>query len=154
MDGGVDLLIAETLMYEQEAEAIFTAAQLEGAGAIMFTFTMQPDATLFSGPDGCKVLKSLEDAGAAAVGFNCVTGDMMTPYLVTRLRRVLKGPIICKPNAGLPTLDENGQAVYHMTPKEFADLMIGCYSNGADLLGGCCGTTPDHIRELVNALKG
>ena len=154
MDGGADLLIAETLMYEQEAEAIFTAAQMEGAETVLFTFTMQPDGTLFSNQDGCKVLKSLEDAGAAAVGFNCVTGDMMTPYLVSKLRRTIRGPLICKPNAGLPTLDGQGNAVYHMDPQEYTDLMVGCWQNGATLLGGCCGTTPEHIRTLVQALKG
>ena len=154
MDGGADLLIAETLMYEQEAEAIFAAAQLENAGAVMFTFTMQPDGTLFSGPDGVKVLKSLEEAGAAAVGFNCVTGDMMTPYLVTRLKQEISAPLICKPNAGLPTIDENGVAQYAMTEAEFAELMVKCADNGADLLGGCCGTTPAHIRAMISALKG
>ncbi len=154
MDGGADLLIAETLMYEQEAEAIFAAAQLENAGAVMFTFTMQPDGTLFSGPDGVKVLKSLEEAGAAAVGFNCVTGDMMTPYLVTRLKQEISVPLICKPNAGLPTIDENGVAQYAMTEAEFAELMVKCADNGADLLGGCCGTTPAHIRAMISALRG
>lgn len=154
IDGGADLLIAETLMYEQEAEAIFAAAQLENAGAVMFTFTMQPDGTLFSGPDGVKVLKSLEEAGAAAVGFNCVTGDMMTPYLVTRLKQEISAPLICKPNAGLPTIDENGVAQYAMTEAEFAELMVKCADNGADLLGGCCGTTPAHIRAMISALKG
>lgn len=153
IDGGADLLIAETLMYEQEAEAIFAAAQLENAGAIMFSFTMQPDGTLFSGPDGAKVLKSLEEAGAAAVGFNCVTGDMMTPYLVTRLKKELTAPLICKPNAGLPTIDENGIAQYAMTKDQFASLMADCAHNGADLLGGCCGTTPDHIRAMIAAIQ-
>lgn len=154
IDGGADLLIAETLMYEQEAEAIFAAAQMENAGAIMFSFTMQPDGTLFSGPNGVEVLKSLEEAGAAAVGFNCVTGDMMTPYLVARLKQVLTAPLICKPNAGLPTIDENGIAQYAMTQTAFAQLMAACADQGADLLGGCCGTTPEHIRAMIAAVEG
>ena len=100
LEGGADLLAAETLLYPQEAEAIFTAAELECPGAaIMFTFTMQSDGSLFSGMDASKVLRDLEDAGAAAVGFNCVAADMMTPYLVSKLRRTLRGPLICKPNA-------------------------------------------------------
>lgn len=154
VDGGADLLIGETLMYEQEAEAIFTAAQMEGVDAVMFSFTMQPDGTLFSGQNGIQILRSLEQAGASAVGFNCVTGDMMTPYLVTKLRRVIRGPLICKPNAGLPTIGPDGNALYAMKPKEYADLMIGCYANGATLLGGCCGTTPAHMKELIDAVKG
>ena len=153
MDGGVDLLIAETLMYEQEAEAIMVAADMEGAGATMFTFTMRPDGTLFSGPDGGKVLKGLEDGGAAAVGFNCATGDIMTPYLVTHLRDVIKGPLICKPNAGLPTIDQNGIARYQMTPEEFYQLMSSCRRNGGDLLGGCCGTTPKHMKAMIDGFR-
>ena len=72
IDGGVDLLAAETLLYPQEAEAILTAAELEGATAVTYTFTMQPDGSLFSGMDAGPVLRDLELAGAAAVGFNCV----------------------------------------------------------------------------------
>ena len=79
MDGGADLLVGETLLYAQEAEAILTAAELEGAGAQMYSFTMQSDGALLSGADGGKVLRDLEIAGACAVGFNCVAADMMTP---------------------------------------------------------------------------
>ena len=153
IDGGADLLIAETLMYEQEAEAIMVAADLEGAGATMFTFTMQPDGTLFSGPDGAEVLKVLEDGGAAAVGFNCATGDIMTPYLVTHLRKSIEGPLICKPNAGLPTIGRDGAVRYHMTEAEYTELMKSCLKNGGDLLGGCCGTTPRHMKAMISALK-
>ena len=91
--GGADLLAAETLMYPLEAEAILTAAELEGAGACMYTFTMQADGALFSGREAGPVLRNLEEAGAAAVGFNCVAADMMTPYLVAKLRRYVKGSL-------------------------------------------------------------
>ena len=153
MDGGADLLVAETLLYHQEGEAIMTAADLENAGAVMYSYTMQPDATLFSGADACEVLRDLENGGAAAVGFNCVSGDMMTPYLVESLRKELTGPMLCKPNAGLPTMDDKGNAHYAMTPRDFADLMVRCHELGADILGGCCGTTPDHIRAMIRALS-
>ena len=148
MAGGVDLLVGETLLYQQEAEAILTAAELEGAGAQMYSFTMQPDGSLFSGADAGKVLRDLEEAGAAAVGFNCVAADMMTPYLVTRLRRSIKGPLLCKPNAGIPTIGSDGIAVYDQSPEEFAAIVKQCAQNGANLFGGCCGTTPEHIRAL------
>ena len=148
MDGGADLLVGETLLYQQEAEAILCAAELEGAGAAMYSFTMQPDGALLSGADGGKVLKELEQAGAAAVGFNCVAADMMTPYLVTKLRRYVKGPLICKPNAGIPTINEAGIAAYSQTPEEFRDIMVQCVQNGAALIGGCCGTAPEYIAKL------
>ena len=150
--GGADLLVGETLLYPQEAEAILCAAELEGAGAAMYTFTMQADGSLFSGADAGKVLKSLEDAGAAAVGFNCVAADMMTPYLITKLRRYVKGALICKPNAGVPTIDEKGIAIYSQTPAEFAEIVKQCRDNGASIFGGCCGTAPEYIAELHKSL--
>ena len=148
IDGGADLLVGETLLYQQEAEAILTAAELEGAGAAMYTFTMQPDGSLFSGADAGKALQELEQAGAAAVGFNCVAADMMTPYLVAKLRRYVKVPLICKPNAGMPTINSDGIAEYSMGPEEFAEVMRQCRQNGAKIFGGCCGTTPEHIAQL------
>ena len=148
IDGGADLLIGETLLYQQEAEAILCAAELEGAGAVLYTFTMQADGSLFSGADAGKALKDLEEAGAAAVGFNCVAADMMTPYLVSKLRRYVKGPLICKPNAGVPIIDENGIAVYGQSPEEFSEIIRQCQSNGATLLGGCCGTAPEYIHAI------
>ena len=148
IDGGADLLIGETLMYGQEAEAILCAAELEGAGAQMYSFTTQPDGSLFSGAEVGPILSELEKAGAAAVGFNCVAADMMTPHLVSKLRRYVRGPLICKPNAGIPIIDETGTAVYAQTPGEFAQVVRQCKENGATLLGGCCGTTPEHIRAI------
>ena len=145
IDGGADLLAAETLLYPQEAEAIFTAAELEGAGASMFTFTMQPDGALFSGRDAAPVLRELEEAGAAAVGFNCVPAGKLLPGLVSKLRRSVKGPLICKPNAGDPVIGEDGLAHYPMDPEEFAGILKDCADTGAAILGGCCGTTPEHI---------
>ena len=150
LDGGADLLAAETLMYPTEAEAILTAAELEGAGAVLYTFTMQPDGSLFSGREAGPILKELEEAGAAAVGFNCVAADRMTPYLVTKLRRYVKGPLVCKPNAGVPVIGPDGIPQYSMGPGEWAAVMAECVQNGATLLGGCCGTAP----EFIAALKG
>ena len=152
IDGGADLLVGETLLYPQEAEAILTAAELEGAGASMYSFTMQPDGSLFSGRDAGPVLRELEEAGAAAVGFNCVPLSDLTPGLVSKLRRYVKGPLICKPNAGIPTIGADGIAHYHQTPEEFAAIMQQCKCNGATILGGCCGTAPEHIAVLKSIL--
>ena len=153
MDGGADLLAAETLMYPTEAEAILTAAELENAGAVLYSFTMQPDGSLFSGRDAGPVLQELEQAGAAAVGFNCVAADMMTPYLVTKLRRYVRIPLLCKPNAGVPVIGADGIPDYPMTPEEFAAVMTDCRKNGASLLGGCCGTAPAYIRAIRDILN-
>ncbi len=146
--GGADLLAAETLMYPQEAEAIFTAAELEGATAALYTFTMQSDGSLFSGADAAPILRELEEAGACAVGFNCVAADCMTAGLVSRLRRFVKGPLVCKPNAGTPVIGEDGIPRYPMVPEEFAGIVADCAAAGASILGGCCGTTPAHIAAV------
>ena len=148
IDGGADLLVAETLLYPQEAEAILTASELEGAGATMYSFTMQADGSLFSGMDAGPVLQELEKAGAAAVGFNCVGADMMTPYLVSKLRRFVKGALLCKPNAGIPVIESDNLPHYPMLPDEFADITAQCVKMGASLVGGCCGTTPEHISAV------
>lgn len=152
IDGGADLLVGETLLYPQEADAILTAAELEGAGAIMLSFTMQSDGSLFSGADAGKVLHELEKAGADAVGFNCVAADMMTPHLVSKLRRYTSLPLICKPNAGNPVINEKGIAEYDLNADDFARIMKECAQNGAKLLGGCCGTTPAFIRAMRQQL--
>ena len=148
VDGGADLLVGETLLYPQEAEAILTAAELECAGAVMISFTMQPDGSLYSGADAGKVLQELEEAGVCAVGFNCVAADMMTPYLVSKLRRYTALPLICKPNAGNPVINQAGMAEYDLSPAAFAEIMKQCADNGALLLGGCCGTNPEFIAEV------
>ena len=148
IDGGVDVIGVETLLYPNEAEAILIAAELEGAGAMMYSFTMQPDGSLFSGMEAGPILRELERSGAAAVGFNCVASDVMTPGLVAKLRRFVKIPLICKPNGGMPVIQDDGKAYYDMPPTEFAKVMAECKQMGATLLGGCCGTTPAHIAAI------
>ena len=152
LEGGADLLAAETLMYPTEAEAILTAAELEGAQTVLYTFTMQSGGSLFSGRDAGPILQNLEQAGAAAVGFNCVCADMFTADLVKKLRSYTAGPLICKPNAGNPVIGMDGLPHYPMCPDEFAQIVKACADAGASLIGGCCGTTPDHIRALKEAL--
>ena len=152
LEGGADLLAAETLMYPLEAEAILTAAELEGAESVMYTFTMQPDGSFFSGRDAGPVLRELEESGAVAVGFNCVAADMMTPGLVSKLRRYVKGPLVCKPNAGVPVIGEDKLAHYTMDPADFAKIVGQCKEMGATIFGGCCGTDPRYIAALKETL--
>lgn len=148
IDGGADLLAAETLMYPVEAEAILAAAELEGAQTVMYTFTMQPDGSLFSGRDAAPVLQELECSGAAAVGFNCVAADSMLAGLVSRLKRYVKGPLVCKPNAGNPVIGADGIPQYPMSVADFARIMADCKTMGATILGGCCGTSPAYIAAI------
>ena len=140
-------------MYPLEAEAILTAAELEGAETVLYTFTMQPDGSFFSGRDAGPVLQELEQAGAAAVGFNCVAADDSLPGLVSKLRRYVKGPLVCKPNAGMPVIGEDQIPRYPMEPEEFTRLVLSCRDMGASILGGCCGTDPSFIAHLHNAIQ-
>ncbi len=154
LEGGVDILAGETLLYPQEAEAILTAAELEGGNVpVLITFTMQPDGSFFSGMDAGPVLKELEEAGADGVGFNCVAASDQLPGLVSRLRRFVRGPLISKPNAGNPVIREGGIAEYPMEAEEFAAVQMQAYALGANLLGGCCGTDPEYIQRLQKQLR-
>lgn len=72
----------------------------------------------------------------------------MTAGLVSKLRRQVRGPLVCKPNAGIPTIADNGEAVYPMGPEEFAGIIADCVAMGASIVGGCCGTDPDFIRAI------
>lgn len=153
IDGGADFLIAETLLYLQEAEAVMEAAEAENAGAVAFSFTMQSDGTLYSGMDAGVALKKLEKLGAAAVGFNCVAADDTTCGLVSKLKRSVTVPLICKPNAGIPVKQPDGSSAYSLEPDTFGAIMGDCYKNGADLLGGCCGTSPVYIQKLREAIS-
>ena len=153
IDGGADLLVGETLLYPQEAEAILTAAELEGAGATMISYSMQSGGFLYSGHDAGPLMEQLEHWGACAVGFNCVAADDMTAHLVSKLRRHTRLPLISKPNAGNPIINEEGLAEYKLEPEPFANIQLEAYHNGAALLGGCCGTTPGHIGALKRLLE-
>ena len=89
---------------------------------------------------------------AAKLRENTVMFDEMTPHLVSRLRRFTRLPILCKPNAGMPVIDEKGAAQYDMGPEPFAHVIAACRQNGASLLGGCCGTEPQHIAAAAAAM--
>lgn len=153
IDGGVDLIVGETLLYPRDAEAIRMALEMEGGGAVMFSFTMRPDGSLFSGGDAAPVLQELAQAGAAAVGFNCVAAGADTAALVSKLRRQVRAPILCKPSAGIPILQPDGTPHYPMEPEEFSAILADCAAMGASLLGGCCGTDPAYLTALAAKMR-
>lgn len=94
----------------------------------------------------------LQSLGVDAIGVNCSTGPAEMIALVEKMAEYSTVPLIAKPNAGLPEL-EDGKTVYKMTPDMFADAMRGLVEAGASIVGGCCGTTPEHIRALTEAVK-
>ena len=90
--------------------------------------------------------------GAAAVGINCSVGPDQLEAVIGAIAKAVSIPVIAKPNAGMPTMDEHGQAHYSMAPDHFAASMVRLVERGATLLGGCCGTEPRHIAQLRQLL--
>ena len=91
--------------------------------------------------------------GADAVGINCSTGPDQLENIIQNLAGSLSVPVIAKPNAGMPTINDQGIAVYDMTPEYFGKSMKRLVDLGASMVGGCCGTDPSYIKALVNAIR-
>ena len=148
-DAGVDLLVVETMMSLGEARAALIAAKEVCELPVMVTMTFEPDGRTLYGTDAVTAAVVLESLGACAIGVNCSTGPAHMKNIVKEMAEVTKSvPIIAKPNAGLPFLDEQGRTCYSMDAVEFAKEMKVLTEAGATVLGGCCGTTPEFIKEL------
>lgn len=148
---GVDLLVVETMMSLQESRAALLAAKEAVPGLpVMVTMTFEGDGRSLYGTDAVTAAVVLESLGAAAVGANCSTGPDQMAGIIRQMAAVTHIPVIAKPNAGLPSLNEEGKTVYEMQPREFAEEMQAIYEAGAAIVGGCCGTTPEHIACLYN----
>ena len=150
---GVDLLVVETMMSLQEARAALIAAKETCELPVMVTLTFESDGKTLFGTDPKTAMIVLQSLGAAAVGVNCSTGPKEMCKVVSGMREVAQIPIIAKPNAGLPSLDEDGKTKYDMDPDSFGKEMIALAQAGATILGGCCGTTPEHIQALVEEMS-
>ena len=148
-DAGVDLLVVETMMSLSEARAALIAAKEVCELPVMVTMTFEPDGRTLYGTDAVTAAVVLESMGACAIGVNCSTGPAHMKDIITNMAKVTKSiPIIAKPNAGLPFLDEQGNTCYNMDAVMFTEEMKILVEAGATILGGCCGTTPEFIGEL------
>ncbi len=150
VEGGVDLLVIETMMSLQEARAALIAAKETCELPVMVTLTFESDGRTLFGTDAKTAAVVLSSLGADAIGANCSTGPDQMIGIIRDIASVTSIPIIAKPNAGMPSLDSNGNTVYDMSDVTFAKEMVGIQEAGAGILGGCCGTTPEHIRALKN----
>lgn len=154
-EAGVDLLVVETMMSLQESRAALIAAkEVCPKLPVMVTMTFEADGRSLFGTDAKTAAVVLASLGADAVGANCSTGPDQMADVIRQMAGVVSVPIIAKPNAGLPSLNEEGQTVYNMGAAEFGQDMRILREAGAGILGGCCGTTPQHIEAMVNALDG
>lgn len=152
-DAGVDLLIAETMIGADETMAAIDAAHSVCDLPIICSLTMQADGSLFFGGNIFETAPMLEEMGADAVGINCSTGPDQLENIIQNLKSSLFVPVLAKPNAGMPTINDKGVAVYDMTPEYFAQYMKRLVDLGASLVGGCCGTDPEFIKKLVETVK-
>ena len=151
-EAGADLLAVETLMGIDEAAAALDAAGAVCGLPVLCSFSVEADGTVPFGGTALEALLTAQELGAAAVGVNCSVGPDQLEAVVRTLAEAAAVPVIAKPNAGLPVIDELGRAVYTMGPRDFARHMAVLARAGASLLGGCCGSAPDYIRALAEVL--
>ena len=153
VDAGVDLIGLETMMGVTECMAAVEAIRSLCDAPILCTLSVYSDGKCYFDGSAEEAAELLPGLGADAVGLNCSSGPDQMGTVVRMMKKAAPDtPIAAKPNAGLPTLTETGEAVYHMGPEDFARHMRALKSDGAGLLGGCCGTGPAYI-EALRALR-
>ena len=151
---GADLLVAETMLSIDECACAVEAARAVCDLPVMCSLTVDANGRVLFGGSAAEGVERLQDAGACAVGVNCSVGPDQLEAVVASMKAVARVPLIAKPNAGLPTVDERGVAHYSMDAERFAGAMEKLVAAGATVVGGCCGTTPEYIRALVRKLRG
>lgn len=151
-EAGVDLFAIETMIGIDETMAAIDAAKSVGDLPVMCTMTVEADGSLLLGGSIYEAVNMYEAMGASAVGINCSLGPDQLVSIVRGIRQKVSIPVIVKPNAGIPYISDQGEAVYSMGPKTFAEHMKVLVEAGANIIGGCCGTNPEYIRCLKRSL--
>lgn len=152
-DAGADLLVAETMLSVDETVVALDAAQSVCDLPVMCTLSLEADGTAMYGGNAVEAVVTLQEMGAAAVGLNCSVGPDQLEAVVANMKTVAQVPIIAKPNAGMPVINELGEALYDMNARDFALHTKKLVELGAGIVGGCCGTTPEYIRCLAKLLR-
>lgn len=152
VDAGVDFIIGETLLYEEEALVLLDAAASVTDMAVCCSFTVEGDGTMPFGGNVVDAVANLEMMGAAAAGINCSMGPDQALAVVRNMSERLSIPVIAKLNAGMPDISDTGEVVYSMDAERFAYYMEKLLDAGASVVGGCCGTTPAYIAALKKVI--
>ena len=142
---GADLVLIETMSDAYEAKAAVLAAKEQTDLPVFVTMVFNDDGKLLTGTDPAAVAATLEGLGVDGLGVNCGLGPKQMKVIAEELLKASSIPVIVNPNAGLPR-SENGKTVYDVSAEEFAQVMGEIAKEGAWIVGGCCGTTPEHIR--------
>ncbi|MBQ7944288.1 MAG: homocysteine S-methyltransferase family protein [Lachnospiraceae bacterium] len=150
---GADLILLETLSDSYEMKAAVLAAKENSKLPVVVTMIFDESGKLLTGGDVASVVAMLEGLGVDAIGFNCGLGPVEMRKLFPQLLECCSVPIVVNPNAGLPVVI-NGKTVFNVGPQDFAEKVKVFVEEGACIVGGCCGTTPEHIKALVDACKG
>lgn len=145
---GVDLFVVETMMSLAETRAAVLAIRETCDLPILASMTFAEDGRTLYGTDPATAMVVLQSLGADVVGVNCSTGPGEMTEIIRTMKQYANVPVMAKPNAGLPELID-GETVYNMDADEFASFGPAMIEAGAAVLGGCCGTTPEHIARLV-----
>jgi 5-methyltetrahydrofolate--homocysteine methyltransferase len=149
---GVDLFVVETMMSLQECRAAVLAVKETCDLPVMVTLTFNESLKTLYGTDPATAIIVLQNMGVDAVGVNCSTGPEQMCDVVSLMKEYATVPIIAKPNAGLPCLVDD-ITVYNMEAKPFSIETRKLVEAGASIVGGCCGTTPEHIAMLWEEIK-
>ena len=153
-EGGVDLLIIETMFAMEESTAAFDAARSVTDLPIVVSFSYDRGVRTMMGVKIAQVMKAFKEKGAAAVGANCGTSLENMEKIMQEYTAIAPGfPLWAKPNAGMPHTDENNNAIYDVTPEQMGEAALRNIAAGARIVGGCCGSTPEHVAGIANAVK-
>lgn len=152
-EAGADLFVVETMMSLQECRAAVLAIREVCDLPVMVSLTYNEDGRTLYGTDPVTAVVVMQSLGADAVGMNCSTGPEAMLEPIAKMAEYAAIPLLAKPNAGMPELIA-GQTVFNVEPEEFAEVGKKLVEEGAAIIGGCCGTTPEHIRALKEAVKG
>ena len=151
-EGGADLIVIETMLGIDETAVALEAAREVCDLPVLCSLTVQSDGSAYFGGNCVDAVEELQELGASAAGVNCSCGPEQLVSLVRNMKAVARIPLLVKPNAGMPAISDDGEAVYPMTAAEFAAHMRVLLEAGANLIGGCCGTTPEFIAEMKRKL--
>lgn len=145
---GADLIFIETMNDCYETKAALLAAKENSDLPVFVSNAYSEGGKLMTGADPAVMVSMLEGMGADAIGVNCSLGPKALSAVAKQYLELASVPVILKPNAGLPYV-ENGKTLYDISPKEFVNEVLPLIQSGVEIIGGCCGTTPEYIAEVV-----